>query len=84
MKKGTKIEICWQDAQEQKDWIMYEDHDFTQTPPLIMTVGYFMHEDDIQIIVAQSLETTVWTSRRGNMDALLQIPKCSIKSVIVV
>jgi len=82
MKTGTRLEIIWIDAQTDNDsWEEFEEYEFS-APPLIHTLGFLVHEDKVQYVLAQSLGETVFKENKGDMDSMMQIPKVSIKKVI--
>lgn len=73
-KKYQILDIDWVDANQTTDW---QDPDYVLPPDLgTHTVGFFWEENEDWIAVLQS-----YTTDRTQIDAIMQIPKVTIREI---
>ena len=73
-KKYQILDITWIDANQTTDW---QDPDYELPSDLgTRTVGYFWKETEDYIAVLQS-----YTTDHTQIDAIMQIPKVTIKEI---
>lgn len=78
----TPIEVQWVDSIQEKEWESDQYIEIEEVPT-IASVGYFFKELDDQVVLIQSHNIDVRDGKLGQIDSILQIPKCSITRVIV-
>ena len=78
LKKFDRIEIEWVDSLHNSGWIIESKVNLSGKELLHKTLGYFLKEDKVSVIVFQSFQINVDPK---SLDALMEIPKVAIKKI---
>lgn len=82
-KKFDKLEIHWLDSLHTSGWKSEEDIKTSDKELEHTSVGYFMREDKRSIVLIQSYQLGK-DDGDTNVDAIMEIPKCSILKIKIV
>lgn len=61
--------VSWLDAVSEDAWTSIDEAK-EEEPPVIMSLGYLIYEDDKKLVIAANLDET-----NGNCSAILSIPR---------